>query len=338
MRLLIKLIRNKTMKFDNLKQMQQVAILADLAGILEWRQRPRKTPYIRPEEVTEFNTKQYGLTSPILNLRHSSFMDLHVSKNRRLGITYNSENNKARFRPYMVGNENYDDYIGIGRYGIGCDINLKHNDIEAGLESIIKFLTSFEKLLKVEPENSNVFRLLKNQITKARDLDEELFDRMYVNHELACKLKMVYDTISNQPYVSYHPIYDKPEDDETTDYRINVRVGGKHEIYHIPSTNNPKALILVVDLGDWGDDMVTVSYYVREDEVPKRIGSFIPEMHECPREFTKALQFKIKDLVMKSDERDAVLSKLNRYLDELDKIIELPDKTLIELDRQFNGE
>lgn len=315
------------MKFNNLKMIQQLAILADLAGLIDPRRQQHITvPYIFPDESAEIDISKHGLNTTIRFLRLStSFTVDHPSEKAhhsriRLVQPHGSKDVVNFFDVPSV--PDYSEQIGLGKYGIGNNITLKAGDVGKALREAIKFLKSFEKVLKTESKISEVFQLMLDELPKAELIDEDFLDRLYVTRGMSLLMGTLQNYIYSTGVVNEsHPFFcDNDPDYTPPEYTVGIQSGGIIEIYHTASFKNPKAYILSINLADGGDDMVEVFCTQRDVETPTRLGAFVPQYNGDIKEFIEDIKDKVKDIVLGSAQRDNLVNKLTYLLDRIDAV------------------
>lgn len=321
------------MKFSNLQTIQQLAILADLAGVLSPTQHKyHPGPYLRPNEVAEIDTSRYGLSQSV------SFFKLV----RAFTCNPNPDDTEARclrFNQYidtqevvlfvsMSNNPDYRDELGLGKFGIGNDLVIKNVDVKESLNQTVKFLESFEKLLEIKNDVSSVIKKMFAQIPKAELIDEDFLDNFYINKNISCKLGVLRQGLYNlRKDFDNSPFGEAmtPEQYDNLDYVYDLRGPSGLFIYHYPSRNNPNASILSINFGQNGDDMVEIFCGKRGDSKPHRIAAFIPTNNTDDKGFLKNIRDAIEEAVTKSEYRDVAVNKLTYFLTILDSLNEVID-------------
>lgn len=316
------------MKFSNLRLIQQLAILADLAGILPPEQVKRYTgTYVAPGESEEFDTSKYGLTQSV------GFFKLvrmfYCKKN-----TDDMDRNKLRFMQLedkadvmltaaLSSNPNYRKELGISRFGLGNDLVIKNVDVKDAILQTTKLLESFEKLLEIDIDVSGSFKSMAKQIPKAELIDEAFLDRLFVNNNIASKLSTLRQNLyfsrkdfDNTPFAMVLT----PEELSSLDYVFELGGDKDVKIYHYPSKDNPTANVLSINLGQGGDDMVEIYCGTQEGDKHERIAAFTPDNDTDDKEFTRKIRDAIEAAVLSSDYRDSVINKLTYFLGVLDEL------------------
>lgn len=316
------------MKFSNLRLIQQLAILADLAGILPPGQAKQYTgTYVAPGESEEFDTSKYGLTQPVWFFRLVRMF--HCKKN-----TDDIDRDKLRFmqladtadvmlRAALSSNPNYRKELGISRFGLGNDLVIKNVDVKEPLLQTTKLLESFEKLLEIDFDVSGSFKSMAKQIPKAELIDEAFLDRLFVNKNIASRLS----TLRQNLYFSRKDFDNSPfgmmlTDEELSSLDYVFELGGNKDvkIYHYPSKDNPTANVISINLGQGGDDIVEIYCGKQKDDKHERIAAFIPDNDTDDEEFTRKIRNAIEAAVLSSDYRDSVVNKLTYFLGVLDEL------------------
>lgn len=324
-----KLIRNKTMKFNNLTTLQKVLVLCDLAGFTADGTITHE-PYTPYGETVPYETSQYGLSYPLHVYRLSSVYWIESNKKddmRKIRISKTNVPGQVVILPTRLHSVDYSDCIGVGKYGVGYDILLKKGDIKVVLTEIQDFLISFEKLLKVTPDLSAMVKKLIKQIPRAEKLPESLFDHFYVNEQIASKI-----TALRSIMLSYEtiPMYDSYLSEELNEDYIQSEYLFKSnksyfEVKHNCLPENPKAYVLCVNFGTGGDDKIDIGYRTVESNQVLPIGSFMPDNENDEVIFLTSVRDNIRDIVQLSDVRDHLSAKLEVLLEKLDKYIADPN-------------
>ena len=323
------------MKFSNLRLIQQLAILADLAGILPSKQRQHHgRPYLYPGETTEIDTSVHGLSQPVDFFRLTrSFVCNDDDKDETVHrdvLRFDQDIKSQDVILYVtVSNDlDYREELGLGKYGIGNDLIIRNGDVKTGLHQTIKFLESFEKLLEIKDDVSKKFKQMAKQIPNAELIDESFLDRLFVNTNISCKLNVLRQALFYCKKDYYNPPFGEfynEEDLNKLEYVFELFSPLGLAVYHYPSRDNPDASILSINFGLNGDDMVEVFCGKRSEENHTRIGAFVPTNDTDDKEFLKRIRDKIESIVNDSSCRDVSTNKLTYFLEVLESLNELID-------------
>lgn len=316
------------MKFSNLKLIQKLAILADLAGILPPEQVNQYSgAYVAPGESTEHDTSKYGLTQSVgffklVRIFHCKKNTNDLERNK-LRITQRPDKADVILTAAFSGNPYYREDLGIGRFGLGNDLVIKNADVEEAITKVTTLLESFEKLLEINDDVSGSFKKMTEQIPKAELIDEAFLDRLFINNEVSSKLTKLRENLllsgrhlDTSPFAPPLP----QEEIEKLDYVFEL--GGERDVkvYHYPSRNNPSASVLSINLGYGGDDVVEIFCGKQKDDKHERITAFIPEYDVDDKEFRKRIRDTIEAAILNSSYRDSVSNKLTYFLSVLDEL------------------
>ena len=316
------------MKFSNLRIIQQLAILADLAGILPPEQ-AKQYPgdYIAPGESEEFDTSKHGLTQSVgffrlVRMFHCKKNDKDMDRNKLMFIQA-PDKSDVILKASLSKNPDYREELGIGRFGLGNDLIIKNVDVKDAISQTTKFLESFEKLLEIDNDVSGSFKKMAKQIPKAELIDESFLDRLFINKEVACKLRTLRQNLHFSGKEHYDFMFTEmspAEEREKLDYVFQLGGVNSVKVYHYPSRNNPSANVLSINFGLGGDDIVEIYCGTHENVKQERIAAFIPEYDADDKEFTKRIRNDIEAAVLGSEYRDSVTNKLNYFLGILDEL------------------
>lgn len=301
------------MKFNNLKNFQQLAILADLAGIMNTDE--DLEDYVPLGHSKPIDTSVYGLSKGVgfYKLGSSFYAYLGNPSEGEVRVNFHRESaDETHCNPNFKQDISVDDGITVGRFGIGTDMVFASADVKHNLERVIEFLDAFENILNTNTHLNTIIKQTYTAFPLAEQISEPFLDYIYVNDAVAGLLGETRDRLVESTPLFYHENTPSP-----ADYNISTCERFGLRIFHNRAIEDQSAQVFTVGLGHRGDDTVFVGYYIPATDTYTLMGGFAPTYDGDPQSFVTRLKEDIRKIVIDHPNRELVINKLNAFLDEL---------------------
>lgn len=287
------------MNFTDLRIIQQIAILADIAGL----NNDNEFGYSfneEPEEISD-KLKDLGLKRGPKTIRKIINENILLpsgtsradSNHSRWGgpaknyLTFNGHGTQKKdfvnLRFSTATDKELTPNLTLDPYGITSNIKFE-GDLENTLKVAAELVNKFEKILDTKEESSVILHSLAAAFTKAKDLPSEVIDQFYVNTLVACRLHYI---IHNLASLDNH-LFDTYQDNELTPeeiarkiatepkYRISSDYSNRCSVTTSENFRNRTGYTLEVIFGVDDTDEVVIGYKVGNQQ-PIEINRYVPQ-------------------------------------------------------------